>query len=174
MYFKATMETKIKLMTYLIGYGIGLGIPLVLSVSFFASGKLPLGLVPAGIVLLVFFITYLYRPLGYEVDGKGISVVRPIGKKFFPRVSIASVTGNTDILSLPSIGLWRSGGFYGIYGIFWTRKYGRFLMYVTNCKNIIEIALKDGLRVYLSPDAKQAFLDAATGAGKTLKENEIR
>jgi hypothetical protein len=158
MYFKATMEPKIRAITYLAGYGLGLGVPLVLVFSYFLTGQLPRGIFPGMLVFAAFFGAYLYRPLGYEVDAQGVSVARPLGRKFFAWGRIAAVSGTTDILSQPCIGLWRSGGFYGVYGIFWTKKYGRFMMHVTDCRNLVEIELEGGYRIYVSPDEKDLFL----------------
>ena len=110
------MSRTFKLITYLVGYGVCLGIPLAI----YLCQKTYL---PIMIVCPILFLAYLFRPLGYTIGSGEIGIKRPIGCLHIPFSSIREVKDAANITCRMSVGLCRVGGFYGTYGIFWNAAY---------------------------------------------------
>ena len=161
-FFKASLAHKAKLVTYLVGYGVGFVLPLLLSLVFFFKLKIEWPLLFPLITGVTFGVTYLYRPLGYRLTTSELEILRPRGSRKVMLSDIKSISDNPDILNQLAVGLWRSVGFYGTFGLFWTKKYGQVYVYLTNNANIVEIVRWDGRRIYLSPDDKAKFIALLT------------
>lgn len=55
-------------------------------------------------------------------------------------------------------GICRVEGFYGAWGLYWNKTWGKFRVYVTNEANRVEIRLSHGKRLILSPDEPKRFV----------------
>jgi hypothetical protein len=55
-------------------------------------------------------------------------------------------------------GLWRVDGIFGTQGTYRNRSWGKFRVFVTNERNTVEVLLKGGARVLLSPDEPEEFV----------------
>jgi hypothetical protein len=164
--FPATLGGRERLITYAVGYGVGLGMPLLMGVCLAAvfSEAWPLFLpVPFA---LVFGTTYLLRPVAFRVSEGAICVVRPLRTLEFPLRDLSSVRLNPQLSSMGGIGLARVCGFYGTFGLFWNRTWGTYRVYLTNSANMIELAFADGGRVFISPDDKLGFTEAVSQAAR--------
>ena len=169
--FPATLARKEKLITYLVGFGVGIGVPTVLGVSFALGLQEPwLLLFPLPFVL-AFGVPYFFRPLGYAVANDAITILRPLGSR---RVQIKML----QQIHLPAthppgvtIGLMGVQGLYGTFGSFWNKHWGKFNVYVTNQVNTVELGLTNGSRIIISPDDPQAFIQAVEHAAATYGLN---
>jgi hypothetical protein len=165
-FFPATLGARERLLTYAVGYGVGLGMPLLMGVGFAAafSDAWPLFLpVP---FFAIFGAAYLLRPIAFTVSETAIGVVRPLGTFEIPLRGLSSVRPNIRPSSVGGIGLARVGGFYGTFGVFWNRRWGRFRVYITNSANTVELAFADRGRVFVSPDDKLGFAEAVSRAAR--------
>ena len=57
-----------------------------------------------------------------------------------------------------------SGGFFGWFGRFWSRRLGHHRMYATNGRDLVYIERVDGTKVVLSPFPADAFVAAVEEA----------
>ena len=79
--FPTTLAQKEKLITYLVGFGVGVGVPTMLGVSFAFGFQEPWLLLFPLPFALAFGAPYFFRPLGYAVDNEGVTILRPLGSR---------------------------------------------------------------------------------------------
>ncbi len=155
-YFPATLSRRNRLVTSAVGSGVCIGVPAALAVAFaLGFGRPWLFLLPlpfAGMVLL----TYLLRPTGFAIEGGAIRVCRALAASRIPLEDVAEVRPPEPLRGL-TMGLVSVRGFFGTYGLFWNARWGRFRAEITNPANTVQLTLRNGRRVLLSPDQPAAF-----------------
>ena len=173
--FSASLGARERLLTYAVGYGVGIGVPLILGVSFAVGFSQPLILLFPVPFVLVFGAPYFFRPTGYAVTSSEIVVIRATGRKRIPLEAVREVISPATSPPGFSIGLARVEGIHGTFGSYWNKTWGRYLVFVTNHLNRVEVRLEGGSRVILSPDDPIAFIDAvrkeALELGITIEVN---
>lgn len=112
----------------------------------------------AMIVPVALLITVVFAPLGYVVDDVGIVVKRMGPKVCIIHSEIAEIRliGQRDLGF--SLRLGGSGGFFGFFGRFWSRRLGHHRMYATNGRDLVYIELVDGVKIILSPYPADLFV----------------
>jgi hypothetical protein len=158
--FPATLHPKEKLITYLVGFGVGIGVPTVLGISFALGFQEPWLLLFPLPFALAFGAPYFFRPLGFAVTNDAIFIMRPLGSRRIQLETLQEIRVPAAYPSGTTIGLMRVQGLYGTFGSFWNRHWGKFEVYVTNQDNMIELGLINGSRIIISPDDSQAFVQA--------------
>jgi len=158
--FPATLGPRERLLTYAVGYSVGILVPLILGVSFAIGFSQPLLLLFPFPFMLAFGAPILFRPRGYTVKPCEINVVRTVGPKRLPLEELRSVVRPATNPPGASIGLARVEGIHGRFGSYWNRSWGRYQVYVTNQSNAVELLFEDSHRVILSPDDPDAFISA--------------
>jgi hypothetical protein len=158
--FSASLGARERLVTYAVGYGVGIGVPLILGVSFAVGFSQPLILLLPVPFVLAFGVPYFLRPTGYAVTPGEIAVIRTIGRKTIPLDRVREILSPATSPPGLSIGLARVEGIHGTFGSYWNKTWGRYQVFVTNHLNSVELRLEDGSRVILSPDDPMAFLSA--------------
>jgi hypothetical protein len=163
-YFPATLSRRNRRVTSMVGIGVFIGLPAVLAVAFaLGFGQAWLLLVPlpfAGMVLL----THLLRPTGFAIEHGAIRVCRAIAASRIPLADVAAVLRPPEPLRGMTMGLVSVRGFFGTYGLFWNVRWGRFRAEITNPANTVQLTLRNGRRVLLSPDQPAAFAAAVKSA----------
>lgn len=171
--FPATLAPKEKLITYLVGFGVGIGVPTVLGVSFALGFQEPWLLLFPLPFILAFGTPYFFRPLGYAIGNDAIIILRPLGSR---RIRLNTLREIRIPAAYPpgiTIGLMRVQGLYGTFGSFWNRQWGKFDVYVTNQAKTVELGLTNGSRIIISPDDPQAFVQAVQNVA-TLQNVNVR
>lgn len=168
--FSASLGARERLITYAVGYGVGIGVPLALGVSFAIGFSQPALLFFSVPFAVAFGIPYFFRPTGYAITPAEIAILRPIGRKRISLDAICEVSSPARRPPGKSIGIARVEGFHGTFGSYWNRDWGRFQVFVTNSSNLVEVRLEDGSRVILSPDSPGAFVAALS---ETARERGI-
>lgn len=103
---------------------------------------------PQGVLTLAFvmLITYgvalFYMPIRIAVDQHSITVYRPLWFKNFELSCIESV--ETASIERNTMRLWGSGEFWGFYGWFRSKTYGRYFAYYGDPAECFFVRLKDG------------------------------
>jgi hypothetical protein len=107
-------------------------------------------LIAAGIVSIL-GLTFLWSPLGYEIESGVLIVRRPIGRVRIPLKGLreARLAQHDDLNGC--IRLFGSGGLFGYFGIFSTTKLGKSTWYCTNRKNLV-VLVTENKTIVLSPD----------------------
>ena len=162
--FSASLGLRERLVTYGVGYGVGIGLPLILGISFAVGFSKPLLLLFPVPFVLTFGAPYFFRPTGYAVTSSEIAVIRAIGHKRIPLEAVRELVSPATSPPGISIGLARVEGIHGTFGSSWNKTWGRYQVFVTNHVNTVEVKLEDSSRVILSPDDPMAFIDAVREA----------
>jgi hypothetical protein len=158
--FPATLAPKEKLITYLVGFGVGIGVPTVLGIGFALGFQKPwLLLFPLPFVL-AFGAPYFFRPLGFAVTNEGITILRPLGSRRIQLETLQEIRVPATHPPGMTIGLMRVQGLYGTFGGFWNKHWGKFEVYVTNQANSVELGLTNRSKIIISPDDPQTFVQA--------------
>jgi len=118
------------------------------------------------LVLLAFLpavslgILALFAPRGYEVDPDAIVVRRIVGNVVIPRANIREIRRIESREIGSALRLFGCGGFFGWFGLFYSRQIGRFWAYMGNQTDLVLITQADGTKVVISPYPPDAFLEA--------------
>lgn len=138
----------------------------VVSVALAASPARPVAMPAMALAGIVLAAAWAMAPSAVEIDGGVVRIRRRAWQPLeIPVASIASVE------TMPRLGLglrlFGVGGFFGSYGLFWTRPLGRFRAYVTRKGTNVLLRRRDGaLAVLVTPDDADGFATAlrvATG-----------
>lgn len=120
----------------------------------------PLAFVPA----VILSVTILFAPLGFTVDPVGI-IVHRLGPNIYIRhEEIAAIQRIEPVQIGFGIRVFGSGGFFGFFGSFYSRRLGRFRGCITNRRDLVLIELQDGTKLVLSPHPADAFVECAQRA----------
>lgn len=116
-------------------------------------------LVWAMYVVPVFMVAFgvMFRPTGYAVEGDGVYVLRPIGRR---RIAVRGAEALVDDEAFKSA--WRlfgNGGFFGITGWFRTRRYGTCRAWVTDLSSLVALR-SHGRTALISPRERERFVAA--------------
>ncbi len=158
--FPATLTTPMKLVTYIVGYGVGVVLPAVLAVSLYVTSHRPWPFVLPLATITIFGVASLFRPLAFTVTRDELLVERPIGAVRIPLERIAAVTDAEEFFRGPTLGLFRVGGFYGTYGRFWNRGTGAFDLFLTGQPELLAIRSSSRRPLVISPTDPERFVDA--------------
>lgn len=173
--FPATLGVRERLLTFAVGFGVGIGVPLVLGLAFAVAFSQPFMLLFPVPFMLAFGAPYFFRPKGYRVVPCEISVLRAVGPKRIPIASVHIVVSPASRPAGSSVGLARVEGIYGTFGSYWNKGWGHYRVYVTNHENMVELVLDDGSRLIVSPDAPRDFVARVCEIGHECgKEIEFR
>lgn len=112
------------------------------------------------ILLLVLFISYLWRPLGYAIDSNYIIVRRPARDVKICRRSVVKTELVEKGRLLASIRTFGVGGLFGYYGYFANKTYGHMIWHATRRDPAVLIITDNGRKIILTPDDPDGFLEA--------------
>lgn len=158
--FPATLGSRERLVTYAVAYGVGIGVPLILGVSFAIGFSQPLLLLFAAPFAVAFGAPYFFRPTAFSVSSEEITVIRPIGRTRIPLDTVREVASPAEAPPGSRIGIARVEGIHGTFGSYWNPEWGRYRVFVTNHDNTVQLKLRNGTRVILSPDDPAGFVAA--------------
>jgi hypothetical protein len=102
--------------------------------------------------------------LGFTVDSVGL-VIHRLG----PNVCIRyDEIAGIERIGARQVGLgirtFGSGGFFGFFGLFYSRQLGRFRGYMTNRRDLVLITLRNGAKLVVSPHPGDFFVECAERA----------
>jgi hypothetical protein len=103
------------------------------------------------LLILIYVICYLYRPLKYVIEGGKLIIKRPLKDKFINLSDIKDVYA----IKKDSMGwvmkTFGNGGLFGFYGEFRSDRYGHMTWYATRKSNYVMLESSEG-RIVLTPD----------------------
>lgn len=157
MHFPAVLGRKQRLLTGVLGIGLGFGAPFLLSVALVASSGDPsLLMLPLPFLGALWLIQGL-APIGYTLEDDGLRLER----RWAPRlVPYARITG-CDRAARPVGGLLAAGvnGLFGSHGPRWNPRTGWHYLFMTNTDDLVFVHTRGGLLV-LSPSRPDQFVAA--------------
>lgn len=115
---------------------------------------------PISLLSVTLFITFLYAPLGYEINPHNISIIRRVNSFVIPRSEILSIEPLSDDEMGRAWRLFGNGGMFGYTGWFSSSKQGRMRWFVSQRKNYIAITLQNHKKYIVSPDDVDGFMQA--------------
>lgn len=121
-----------------------------------------------GIIMLLLAGALWYAPVSVSLDGRELSVRRPLRSKKISLADIASVD-----LCPPTVAERRicgSGGFLGYWGRFYEPSVGRYFAYYGKASDCFLVTLRDGRRYMLGCNNAPTMVEALK---KSLKNQSI-
>jgi hypothetical protein len=113
--------------------------------------------ITAAAIALIMLLGYAWTPVGYDFNQEActISVIFPFCVKQLGKISACTLEVKAFSCTIRLCG---NGGLFGISGLFWSKKLGRFRVYATSTKSddIIELTIA-GKSVFISPDNPEKF-----------------
>lgn len=142
----ARLGSRERLVTYTVGFGVGLGLPLLLGIIFSITLQNPLWYLLPLPFLLAVLIGRIFRPGGFEIspNRQFLHILRRIGPKHISLTGLIRATPHPTPLPGGSLGLLSSQGYFGSYGYFWNRQRGVFQLHSSNSPNLIKLVWSVG------------------------------
>jgi len=112
-----------------------------------------------GFLLFVFGLSFILRPVHYELHPDQIIVHRLIKPILVKRSEVTEVGLLADADKKGMLRTFGSGGFLGYFGKFWSKRLGHFTMYATRRDHLVLIQKNDGQKIVLSPDDENFIHD---------------
>jgi uncharacterized membrane protein len=173
MRFSAPWDRKLRIATTVVAAAMTVGAALLLRLA--ATTETPFASAMAVALVAAFVLTlglsFALAPGGYSIDAGRLWIERPLRAVEVPLASIRAAG------ALPSEALrgWvkvaGSGGLFGYYGRFWSRRLGSFRLYATRRTGLVFVDTA-AERFVLSPEPPERFLEVlfsrATSASRAL------
>ena len=157
---KMSLNLAFRLITYLIVYGIGVALPAIIGVIYtniFDNSLFLLFPIP---FIGIFFSLWLSSPKAVSLTKDLLRIERPIGYLNFKLSEIKKVEKLLVLQDYTgfALRLWGSGGAWGNFGYFWSKRLGIFKLYLTN-NNFVLIEMENGKKIFVSPDKIDPFVE---------------
>jgi hypothetical protein len=117
-----------------------------------------MGIAVAGAIALTLALSFAGGPRGYTVEAGRLRVDRPLRAVEIPLASIRAAGALPDGALRGAARLVGSGGLFGYYGRFWSRRLGAFRLYATRRTGLVVVDTATE-RFVLSPEPPGRFLD---------------
>lgn len=108
--------------------------------------------------VLIYGLSYGFRPSGYTVTEEDLVIRRPIGKVHILRSDIRSVEAVSKGEIGGAIRTFGVGGLFGYYGRFANFHLGRMTWYATRRDLPVLIRTADGRKIVVTPDDRDGFV----------------
>jgi hypothetical protein len=110
------------------------------------------------ILLLIYFICLLLKPINYQITEKELIIHRLIKNVHIKRSEIESLEVLEKSALTGSIRIFGVGGLFGWYGRFANKQLGTMTWYVTRRDKPILILTKSNKSIIISPDEVETFV----------------
>ena len=117
-------------------------------------------LATASLLIIIYFITYLYRPVCYCIENNKIVVHRPASDITILRSDVKKVELINDNKLRGTIRTFGVGGLFGYFGQFINTELGCMTWYATKRSNeSVLIELTNNKKIIVTPDEPQQFIN---------------
>ena len=160
-YFQARLSRSMTIITYVFVLVVLAAPIIVVSTVDTLSSVQKVLLAPLGLVILL--ITRAFVGIAYEIDERELVVKRCIKSIHIPLENISEVRDVNPMDVLKGRMTWRlfgDGGLWGAHGIFYNKNIGKFYMYMTDEKNVVDIVTKNNVHTFISPSPKEDFVNS--------------
>jgi len=170
--FDARLGKRERLFFALLGCGLFLGMSLLMGIIFSIAFETLEPLLLPAFFFVGFLLIMWFRPTGYVLNGECIGVIRPAGVKKFAIADVCEVRRGIERPTGTTIGIARADGFFGVFGSFWNREWGKFYVYVTDATKSLQIRFRDGGRLFISPSNTTEFIDMLKAVAGLPENND--
>jgi hypothetical protein len=155
--FSAPWSTSVLLITYAV-LGLMAGVAIVCHQQAPPDTRW----LATGILAAIVLVTLPFSVRGYVLTPEALWIERWGWRHAIPLSDVVSVTAYPEALR-GSLRLFASGGLFGFFGIFWSRRLRMFRAYCTAPKRSVLIKLRQRT-VVISPENPEAFVVALENA----------
>jgi hypothetical protein len=156
-FYPAVLGRRQRLVTGVVGIGLGFGVPFVLSVVLVATSGDPSFLILPLPFLGALWLAQGLAPVGYALEDEGVRIERRWNRRLVPYDQIQRVDrAPRRIGGLGGVG-WNA--LFGAHGVRWNPWSGWHYLAITNTEALVALVTPRGLAV-LSPDRPDAFVAA--------------
>ena len=108
---------------------------------------------------VVYFITYSFRPIDYEITDREIIIHRLIGNVKILREQIITAESIEKKKISWALRVFGVGGLFGYYGKFTNTQLGMMTWYATRRDKLILVKTQSGKKIILTPDDPEKFVE---------------
>ncbi len=171
MRFAAPWDRSLRIATVLSLVVVAVAVAVFSALAVSLPGGIPraLGLALGGVFALTFGIAFALSPRGYAIEAGRLRIERPLRAIEIPLASIRAAGALPDDAFRGVVRVAGSGGLFGYYGRFWSRRLGAFRLYATRRKRLVVVDTAAD-RFVLSPEPPDRFLeDLLAHAGSAVR-----
>ena len=111
----------------------------------------------AAVLLLIYGITYAFRPISYILTSEQLIIHRPIADVKIDRSQVKSVELLDEGTLRWSVRVFGVGGLFGYFGKFANRKLGSMTWYATRRNKAVLVLTTENNKIILTPDEPERF-----------------
>ena len=105
-------------------------------------------------------------PTALSIDGDSLRIERRAWRAIrIPLRDIAALESTAGMRAFNTLRLFGVGGFFGTFGLMWSRNVGRFWAYATRATPSLLLRVRGALPVLVTPDDPEAVVAALRTAG---------
>lgn len=157
MNFKASLDKLAVIITVVVT--IIIGVLIIANILFLDSISKHWNLFITFLLLLIYFGSFIFRPMYYVVKSNEVIIYRLIKSVKIKRNDIISVEIIDKQRTAGTIRTFGVGGLFGYYGKFWNKNLGSMQWYATQRINYILITTSKNKKIILTPDEPVVFAD---------------
>ncbi len=158
MKYAASLDRTSKIITLIISL-LFLIIITSLVVSFVQHREFT-SLIAIGLLIVIYVVTYFFRPVNYQIKNNSIVVHRYASDVVFSHTEIKKIEIIPPQKLRGSIRIFGVGGLYGYFGQFSNRDLGYMTWYATQRDNeAVLIELNNQKKIIITPDKPEQFVD---------------
>lgn len=113
------------------------------------------------VALVLLFLWGFYRPKSFELSAEGLRIIWPWRSKLIPAEQLLSAR----MISRGEVGwpmrLFGAGGFMGGFGLFWSKKIGKFDLYASRFDTFVLVQRRGHRPLLITPDRPEVFVETA-------------
>lgn len=154
-FFEAVLGRRQRIVTGVVGIGLGFGVPFLLSVVLVASSGDPSLLILPLPFLGVLWAIQGLSPSGFTLDDRGVRLERRWLSRLLPYPTIVGCDRERRAIGgLLALGL---NGLFGSHGWRWNPRSGWHYLAITNTRDLVYLTTTTGL-VVVSPSEPDQFI----------------
>ncbi len=162
MRFRASLDGLAKGVTIAVSFFFAL--LLTQQIYLYVSGSHLSAFLTGSLILVVYFATFFFRPIEYDVTNDKLVIHRTISDVIIRRQDIKRVMPITKDQTRWTIRTFGIGGLFGYYGQFVNSKFGDMTWYATRRDNTVLIETIDDKKLIVTPDEPEAFIKELSDA----------
>jgi len=156
MIYKATLDNLAKGVTIV----ISVLFPVIIGIQFFYNSLGNVIPICKAIGLtLIYFITYFFRPINYQILADKLVIHRTISDIKIERTEIKSVELLEKEMLNSTIRVFGVGGLFGYYGKFTNAKMGMMTWYATRRDKAVMVITITSKKIIITPDEPAKFVE---------------
>lgn len=157
MTFKASLDGLAKGVTIAVSFFFALLV--TQQIYMYVSGSHLSAFLTAMAILAIYFATFFFRPIEYDVTNDKLVIHRTISDVIINRQDIKRVFPISKDQMKWTVRTFGIGGLFGYYGQFVNSKFGDMTWYATRRDRTVLIETFDDKKLIVTPDEPEAFIE---------------